>query len=367
MNRDGVRLRLALAVFVPLLSVASARGADTITNSLTGFTGNSSVPATQTALAAANLEVSDLETTAALVNFGAQGVTFGNSQPVNEGRNYIRTVDDDYANFSFVAEITMVANNIDENNGYFGFGAGIPALPITLGYRTPDWTTPNSSVMYWGENSLEFPTFQTNVNDNTTPANDTGRGTFTSTDAPGQGNGSHRIQIAYDWFAKKATISLDINYAGGPFTADLTAPIINTLPLYGPDGWPTEPARVYFGGDRDVIFKDLSIQVSGVGHVLADFNSSGSVTEADWAILRQNQLANLNGKTTEEAYFLGDLNGDQKNDHQDFVLFKTIYEGLNGSGSFARMVNGVPEPSVLVLLVVAGACGAPCRWRRRLS
>jgi hypothetical protein len=342
MIRNKSYLQLGLAFMTVALIATAASAASSLTNSLTGFTGNSSQPATITALAAAGLQVSDTTTPEAVIQFGTGGPTYGVGQLVNDGRNYLRTIDSDYANHSFVAEITMVASDIDTNNGYFGLGAGDPA-----NFRIPDWTTPNSSVMYFGENSISDPGLETLKNDNTT-------GTFVTIPAPGQGNGNHRIRIAYDWFAKSATIALDLNYAGGPFVADVTAAPIDTLPLYGSDGWPIEPARIYFGGDQNVAFKDFQVTVSSPNLLMGDFNSDGTVTAADWAILRSNEYKDLSGKTLQQAFFLGDLNHDLKNDHDDFVAFKTLYEAANGSGSFSRMVAGVPEPSTLVLTLFSG-------------
>ncbi|MEX0611969.1 MAG: endonuclease/exonuclease/phosphatase family protein [Pirellulales bacterium] len=78
--------------------------------------------------------------------------------------------------------------------------------------------------------------------------------------------------------------------------------------------------------------------------VFGDLNGSCGITAADWAILRNGQHANLIGLTQNEAWAMGDLNGDYRNDHADFVLFKTAYEAAHGTGSFARMLR-VPEPA----------------------
>lgn len=355
MTRNNPVLQIGLAVVPLMFSVAIASAANSFSNSLTGFTGNTSQPATVAALTTAGFEVAELNNPVSDIQFSAAGPKFGVGQLVNNGRNYLRTIESDYANRSFVAEITMVAPDIDLNNGYFGLGAGAVSDP-DLGFRTPDWTTPFSSVMYWGENSITTPVLQTFRNDN-------GLGPFVNVPAPGQGNGNHRIRLAYDWFAKSATISLDLNYAGGAFVADVTAAPVDTLPLYGSDGWPVEPARLYFGGDQDVGFKDFSVTVTGPNLLMGDFNSSGGVNSADWAILRANQNARLSGKTPEQAFFLGDLNGDKKNNHADFVIFKTIYEDANGSGSFDQMVAGVPEPSSMLLMLSVAVLSASTRRR----
>jgi hypothetical protein len=104
--------------------------------------------------------------------------------------------------------------------------------------------------------------------------------------------------------------------------------------------------------------------VTGPNLLLGDFNSSGTITEADWMILRANQHTNLSSLTLEQAFFLGDLTRDKKNNHDDFVSFKTLYEEAHGAGSFAQMLAGVPEPSALVLFLSAGIACAAVRRRR---
>jgi len=54
-----------------------------------------------------------------------------------------------------------------------------------------------------------------------------------------------------------------VNHAGGPFVADLVSlnlPIVVSS-LFGADGWPSEPSRIFFGGDDGATFRDFSVQV----------------------------------------------------------------------------------------------------------
>jgi hypothetical protein len=69
-------------------------------------------------------------------------------------------------------------------------------------------------------------------------------------------------------------------------------------------------------------------------------------------ILRTWQHQSLAGLTLAEAAARGDLNGDLRNDHEDFVLFKSAFEATNGLGSFAAMLL-VPEPAVSTMAMVA--------------
>jgi hypothetical protein len=325
--------------------------ATSFSNPLTGFTGNSTLPATQAVVSAAGFSFFTTEGFAVdnsvdppvernpTIEFDSTGALFGNQIPGDGGRNYFRTNDTDYANVRFVAEVTVVTFDMSSQAHYFGLGPGDAAA-----FRTPDWTTPASSVMYWGEVDVANPFL-------TTLKNRDGFGSFVSTPAEGLDSGTHRLRLSYDWFRKTAEFSIDRDYSGGPFTADFSAPPIEARDLYGPTGWPAEPARIYFGGDDGVAFKDFQVTVSSPNLLLGDFDMNGTITSADWVILRASQRANLSGKTHEQAYFMGDLTADLVNNHADFAAFKTIYDAANGAGAFDAMLTAVPEPATSALIV----------------
>jgi hypothetical protein len=352
MNRNYLILHFG-SLLLPVVAAASvASAASSFSNSLTGFTGNSTQPATQEAVAAAGFNFSDLESDTA-VQFDASGAHFDALLLGNDGRNYVRTIETDYANVSFEAEITVVAPFIDLQDGYFGIGSG--DANAVDGFRTPDWLTPSSSAMLWLEVNIADPFLTTLKNRNTI-------GTFVAAAAPELIDGTHRLRLSYDWFRKAAEFSIDLDYADGEFMADLTAAPVNVSDLYGADGWPTEPARIFFGGDEDIVFKDFEVSVSTPSMLIGDFNSDGDVTAADWTILRSNQHVDLSGMTHEDAYFLGDLTADLANNHADFVAFKNLYEAANGAGSFASL-SAVPEPSMAVLVLAAGTFTLPAMRR----
>jgi hypothetical protein len=351
---SAVRIACAMGVGAGAwlsLAATSAWGATSITNSLTGFTGNSTQTATQNALGAVGL---GFTSTAGFsedppgtfvdptVQFDSSGALFGGANAGDPGRNFIRTTQTDYANVSFTAEVSWVSSILDGSAAYFGLGSAQYG-----NFRIADWGTQNSAAQLFIEATSADPDADTLINTN-------GNSTFVTTDTPELAAGTNRLRMAYDWFQKKATFTIDFNYAGGAFTADVTLPAVSTLGLYSGSGWPTEASRVYFGGDDGSTFKDLAITVTSSPIRLGDFNQDGNLTAADWSVLRNNQHANLSGMTLSEAYALGDVTADLANNYADFILFKDLYNGANGVGAFEAMAASVPEPSSVALVAMAG-------------
>jgi hypothetical protein len=243
---------LSLAGFLPLWLVAAASGAVSYSNSLTGFTGDSSQAATQTAVGAAGMSIFGAGGPEA-VTFDASGAHFGAITAGDAGRNYMRTTISDFATVPFTAEITF--DIADDKAVFFGIGTGDTAL-----FGTPDWSTLFSSASYWPETTTDkFTQFKT--------ANDTNA--FVDTNVAGFSAGTHRFRMTYNPATTFLVGSIDVNYAGGPFVADVTgfpmvlgAPLgTNPTGLYSADGWPSEPSRIFFGGDDGAVFRDLVINV----------------------------------------------------------------------------------------------------------
>lgn len=226
-----------------------ARGASSLSNPLTGFSGDTTQAGTQGALLGAGLEAASL-TPGAAVSFDANGARFGPNTPGDAGRNYLRTVASDYATVSFVAEINMTFASEDQQ-AFVGFGAGGVAL-----FGTPDWSTQFSSTSFWPELANDKLTnFRTQNDVNS----------FSDTAVPGLGIGTHRFRMSFDLPTQSLTGSIDLDYAGGPFTADATSVPLILTSLFAPDGWPTEPSRIFFGGDDGILFTDLVVTVDDGG------------------------------------------------------------------------------------------------------
>jgi hypothetical protein len=336
-------LYFGLAIAVAAATALSAVAASSLSNPLTGFTGDSTQPATQAALAAAGFNFANTVGIDPAVVFDSNGANFGTSIADSGGRNYMRTIESDYANVRFVAEVTMAIPTSDLSpfqSGFLGLGAG------DIGFANwPDWNTLSSSVMVVPELYEGNHFFKTMYTSD-------GAATFSENiEVPALDNGTHRLRLTYDLFPKSVVFSIDFNYAGGAFVSDFSSPTLPVLALLGADGWPIEPARIYFGGDDGTLFKDFQVTVTGPAVRYGDFNSDGIVNHLDWMILRTNQETNLSGLTLEQAYFRGDLTEDLANDHADFVAFKQLYDASNGAGSFVAMLASVPEPSTMSLII----------------
>jgi hypothetical protein len=111
-------------------------------------------------------------------------------------------------------------------------------------------------------------------------------------------------------------------------------------------------------GENDGYADNISLVLSATSG-FGDLNNDGVVNVADWQQFRNGQQINMSGFTAAQALAAGDLNGDFRNDHADFVLFKSVFDAVNGTGAFATMLAGVPEPTsgLLAAMGLAGFWG----------
>ena len=89
--------------------------------------------------------------------------------------------------------------------------------------------------------------------------------------------------------------------------------------------------------DGSVIAAD--VQYTGAMIPSGDLTGDANITGADWTAFKNGQGTNFATLSTAEGYLKGDLNGDGSHDLQDFLLFRTAYDGLNGA-RFVRRSRG---------------------------
>jgi hypothetical protein len=181
--------------------------------------------------------------------------------------------------------------------------------------------------------------------------------------------GPNQVDAAHNW------TELTVASANGDLSeADLESAMGASLPddrvvnLGNAGAWisnPNEDLTFHYVSGTQLVRGIVTYTGNGgVALPLGDFNASGSITSADWIILRNNQHTNMSSLSLAEAYRLGDLTEDKLNNHADFVTFKTAYDAVNGAGAFVTMVASLPEPSTSILVLAAGAIVLPALRRR---
>jgi hypothetical protein len=204
---------------------------------------------------------------------------------------------------------------------------------------------------------------------------------FTSTAAASVNAGEwHEYRVTRDASTGEVKFYVDGAQLGG--TLSFNAGV--DLPTGGAQGnlhiginYNRDNAAKFVGGfdgrlDELVIWNEVTTASfeppPGLGCALtADVNADCSLDVDDWIQFRGGQFADMTGLTPTQTFALGDLNGDYRNNHADFVLFKAAFDTANGTRAFAEMLARVPEPSTVLLGILgfAVACLARNSPRRR--
>jgi hypothetical protein len=346
----------------------TAHAATSFSNSLRGFTGDSTQAATQQAVAQAGFDFYSTDgfnleqLTDPTVTFDAAGAHFGlhffqEGGGGDNGRNYMRTLESDYATVNFVAEITIEGDLGAAGpvaSAFFGLGSGDTAL-----FGVPDWSTFNSSTFMTPEPGF-VKTWKSANDVNQWSDNDP---------VPGLGGpGVRRLRMSYNAASRTIVYSIDDNYAGGAFAADYTAPVVDLNSVSCPegcgggteaslydefDGWPVEFSKIYFGGDDQMTFRDFSVTVQAPGN--ANFNGDARIDGTDFLIWQRNF-----GTASGATLATGDADGNQAVNSADFAIWTSQF----GAGAAVAAVHMTPEPGAGLLAAVTLGSGI---MRRRAN
>jgi len=337
------------ALCLTLALAATAPAASSLSNSLTGFTGDSTQAGTQAALATAGIEFAstaglDLEVgNDPTVAFDANGATVGSLWAGDGGRNYMRTIESDYAFSSFVAEVTIVVDTLGTDDTFFGMGSG-----EISNWGTPDFAGVPTVFIAPQDGSLSSNAADGISGDWWNPPECTSA--WCSSAAPGlvaANPGTHRLRMTLNADTKQWVGSIDVDYAGGPFVADVSTPTYTLTDMYDDGGfvtigWPTNPSRIYFGGDDGAIFKDFTVALAGAA-LLGDYNEDNVVNAADYTVWRD--LLGTAGPLPNDST-------PDMIDSTDYDYWKAHFGETLGGGSIAGG-GAVPEPAAGVLLACA--------------
>lgn len=114
----------------------------------------------------------------------------------------------------------------------------------------------------------------------------------------------------------------------------------------------------------DRLLPDFSIEtigvrveyVNGLGQTAArsDLDFDGDIDADDWVSFAANHFGTFEEMTIAQASLLGDMDGDLDNDYFDFLEFEDDFDAANGAGALAAVIAGVPEPTGIAILLMAG-------------
>lgn len=181
------------------------------------------------------------------VTFDSAGATFGLGNAGYEGRNTIRTIEEDYDSVSFDAYVT-VASLGTNFEAWLGLGSG-----AIVSWNGP--SAPADHAVFMSLRSGEEPWDIGNIN-NRYSAIKVGPTAQTSDDHYGAYGAATeiRMKMSYDAVAKTATFSFDNNYDGVTFSPDQTLAPIDTSDLFS-----GKAAKVFFGSRSGGGLKDFKI------------------------------------------------------------------------------------------------------------
>ena len=270
-----VAFTAALAVIAQSLTLTfTASAASSLTNSLTGYSGTSQddYPAQPAFLAGSGLEASFVWGGGSgaweKIGFDASGAAFGSFHGGSDGRNYLRTTNNNFAPVSFTAYVTV--NRTVRKSVFFGMGTGKLTDGSYPSSKAPDYNTGDASVYLELQDGFDNASRRRLGGTNSAPINtEVGYNTMTTV------TGLMTLRMDYDAVAKTVTFSVDYNPSGA-FVADQTFAAVDVSSI-APEWASGEKSSIYFGGADGMIFSNFIINaalpVGGLDHFYVSASS----------------------------------------------------------------------------------------------
>ncbi|MCA9188882.1 MAG: hypothetical protein KDA99_24830, partial [Planctomycetales bacterium] len=149
------------------------------------------------------------------------------------------------------------------------------------------------------------------------------------------GSAGNFVDSAHVWTVLSAAGAVsDLSEADLDSGMGANLPAKASITLGSADTWlanPTEDVLFGYVSNGQVISGIVTFTGNGgQGFAVGDLNTDGQIDGLDWAVVRSNQHTTLSQTNAIDAYLHGDLDGDGKNNHADFVLFRQLYDDAHG-------------------------------------
>ena len=192
------------------------------------------------------------------IEFSSDGATFGEGQGGDPGRNYLRTIEQDYFTTNFTAEVLFTTDAGNSGQAFFmGMGAG--ARGSAFGFPDIDEAVDYTSVFLEArDGGAEVATFgfKETTGAGAVEQLDNARDALYSDDFS-WGQGTHRAIMSFDVAAQEMTFQLDL---GNDDSMDGVAIVVDVSGLM--TEWSNgDAAALFIGGDDGIVLSDWKVTV----------------------------------------------------------------------------------------------------------
>jgi hypothetical protein len=195
------------------------------------------------------------------------GYTLGGTAVFSGGRNYVGTVETDYAvaNYSWTATIDVQHTNFASNQLFFGLGTGTTGTNMGASpFGEPQGTTAGQAANFFSLQNTASSRSLITISKAASQAYFAGQQDFSDTQfntllgitGGVQNGGYYRYFLDYNHLTNELTFSMSTLTSFGGTAGTKTA--FRTVSLAG-DGYDATNGRIFFGGDGNSTFDNFSI------------------------------------------------------------------------------------------------------------